>query len=93
MVKYATVYFTPEEAEKQRQLRIAMNDVGIIFVKQEMIESDYQDMIKMKSHAQDQITLHDEKEVNIFENIIRVFFEGLNYTITDEPTADFKEKN
>ena len=92
MDKFAHVYFGPEEANRQREFLLAMNNVGIIRMSRDEIEEWYERDLKAHTGSDNQLVLHGEEEVKRFELVMQTFFKEKKYEVTDRPgSKEFKK--
>ena len=92
MLKYACVHFEPEEAEKQRQFLILMNNIRMITISREDIDEHFEHIKREGIASNNRIVLHDQKEVDRFTYAMDSFFKGKEYTLSDEPgTPEFAD--
>ena len=93
MDQFVSVYFGPNEREKQREFLLAMNGVGIIQVTQDEIEHWFQEDVKANAPGcTNNIVLHNADERQRFIHVMDIFFPNKEYKITDAPgTKEFKE--
>ena len=94
--KYARVHFTSEEADDQRDFLLAMNNVGIITISREDIDECYREFIEKGIGSVNCLVLHGEEQIQKFTYLMRYFFPGKEYDLSDEPFnkafSDFVEK-
>lgn len=83
--KYAEVYFGPDELSDYRHFLQAMNGIRIITISEQDIDNDISFLLATKSGAENRLVLHGDKEVTSFELIMKTFFQGKKYEITDDP--------
>ena len=92
MDRYAKVSFGRDEKEKQRDFLLAMNGAEIIQVSEEDIDRWYEEDVKINTGCNNCIVLHSDEEVNRFRNVMKTFFKGVPYKISDDPDNEvFKE--
>lgn len=93
MDRYATVVFTRDEREKQREFLLAMNGAEIIQVSKEDVDEWYKEDTSIGDPGcENHIVLHGDEEVNRFKCVMNTFFPAKEYLITDEPgSKEFKD--
>lgn len=85
MDRYAKVSFGRDEKEKQRDFLHAMNGAEIIQVSEEDIDRWYEEDMQMNTGCNNCIVLHNDEEENRFRNVMKTFFKGVPYKISDDP--------
>lgn len=93
MDQYATVVFTRDEREKQREFLLAMDGAEIIQISKEDVDRWYkEDSAIGDPGCENHIVLHGDEEVNRFKCVMKTFFPDRNYYISEEPgSKEFKE--
>ena len=91
MDRYVRVSFGRDEKEKQRDFLLAMNGAEIIQVSEEDIDRWYEEDVKMNTGCNNCIVLHNDEEENRFRNVMRTFFKGVPYKISDDPDNEVFE--
>ena len=83
--KYAALYFSKDESAKYREFLRAMNGVKIIMISREQIDLCVEEFERDPVGLTVRLVLHGDEEADLFRHVMRVFFDGLEYEITDDP--------
>lgn len=88
IVKYAMVYFGPNELEEQRKFLLVMNNIRVIKISRDDIEENYQELLREPSGVENRIVLCGQEQIDKFEYALKYFFNNKQYTLMEKPDTE-----